>query len=215
MRRLLLLFVFRNVSGRCLGKIELSSRCHSALYWRLALYGRERFRRSGLRCLWSRPMLTPCRRRTEMFCSTRLANMPTNHQRDIWLKETFPGKLFTFNFSLNTKDNVYIAEHSCCYFMNIWKFSTIFFTFLCQHWYEGADELIVVMSPPLVIDLRKDKYHHYKLSGNHISLFTGWLKGNIKHLPCTFSFSPLLLSDTLRSWWCLLPRTSTRPASPV
>ena len=29
------------------------------LHWRLALYGRERFLRSGFLCLCSRPMLTP------------------------------------------------------------------------------------------------------------------------------------------------------------
>lgn len=52
-------------------------------HWRLALYGRERFRRSGFRCLWSRPMLTPWRRRTEMFCSTRLASMPVERQRPL------------------------------------------------------------------------------------------------------------------------------------
>lgn len=29
------------------------------------------------------------------------------------------------------------------------------FTFLGQHWYKGADELIVIMGPPLIINLTK------------------------------------------------------------
>lgn len=54
-----------------------SSQSQPQGYCRLALYGRERFRRSGFLCLCRRPMLTPWRLRTEMFCSTRLASMPS------------------------------------------------------------------------------------------------------------------------------------------
>lgn len=86
MRCLVSLIVFRNVSEQRFRKIVLVI----SIYWRLALYGRDRFRRSGLRCLWSRPMLTPCLRRTEMFCSTRLANIPTKHRKDIRFKQRFP-----------------------------------------------------------------------------------------------------------------------------
>lgn len=57
-----------------------SSQSQPRGYCRLALYGRERFRRSGFLCLCRRPMLTPCRLRTEMFCSTRLASMPAGKQ---------------------------------------------------------------------------------------------------------------------------------------
>lgn len=65
-------------------------------YCRLALYGRERFLRSGFLCLCKRPMLTPCRRRTEMFCSTRLASMPAeeiwSEEEKVWRREKKEGE---------------------------------------------------------------------------------------------------------------------------
>lgn len=69
--------LYKTVTGTSSTETAVSS---GQGYWRLALYGRERFRRSGFRCLCRRPMLTPCRLRTEMFCSTRLASIPAGRQ---------------------------------------------------------------------------------------------------------------------------------------